>query len=272
MPQDYMSSKLPPHVRSKETAGDIMLDVSIALLPSAVMGVHFFGLRSAFVLIAALLSSIVADVAVRFVKTRRIDILKTDKSPLVTGILVGLCLPAHAPLWVPFVGGFFAIAVIKQLKIKKAGGNIFNPALGGLLLVYLMVPNLACDIGVICETAAWPLVLGFAYLCVRKIARVHITVAYIFVFLILSWIFRDINPFGLLSQGLVLITALFMATDFRTSPAHPLGQIIFGLGCGVVVVVLQSIAASAGSHLPVIVGVLLMNITAPIMDRAIRNM
>ena len=115
-----------PHIRSKVTTASIMRDVALALLPSCLFSVYWFGLRALVVLAISVISCQAAELLYfRLAGKRRVAY---ECSAIVTGLLLGMNLPSTIPLWIPIVGGFFAIIVVKEL-FGGLGNNFMNPAL-----------------------------------------------------------------------------------------------------------------------------------------------
>ena len=115
-----------PHVRSKETTQSIMLDVCIAMLPATAFGVVQFGINALLVLIATVVACVLSEYV--FEKVTKKPITICDLSAVVTGMILALNCPASIPLWIPMLGGVFAIVVVKQLY-GGLGQNFMNPAL-----------------------------------------------------------------------------------------------------------------------------------------------
>ncbi|MDR1065905.1 MAG: RnfABCDGE type electron transport complex subunit D [Clostridiales bacterium] len=127
-----------PHIRSEETTKGIMLDVLVALAPAAFMGVLRFGFRSAAVIAVCLASCAAAEFL--FEKITKKPVTTGDLSALVTGLLLAMNLPPGVPLWVPAVGGFFAIIIVKQL-FGGLGQNFMNPALAARAFLQASYPD-----------------------------------------------------------------------------------------------------------------------------------
>lgn len=264
-----------PHIRGNFRTNRIMLDVVLALLPALVVGVLVQGLRA--LLVTAL--SVVCAVGLEWlwcIVTRGRNTVP-DCSAIVTGLLLAMTLPATVPLWLVVLGDFFAIVIIKAL-FGGLGQNIFNPALAArafMMLVYpigmtrypaidavssatplhhMVMPALPeeslldmflgnCP-GSIGEISALALILGGIYLVVRRVISPRIPLAYIGTLALLSLIFAKTDSpllwmgYSVFSGGLIL-GAIFMATDYATSPATPRGQIVYGIGCGVLTLLLR---------------------------------
>ena len=117
-----------PHIVTPRTTTKIMLDVLIALMPAAAVGVYMFGLRALYILIASVASAIITEYAIIRIFNRPGKII--DLSAAVTGLLLGMNLPASAPIWLPVLGSMFAVIVVKH-AFGGLGHNFMNPALAG---------------------------------------------------------------------------------------------------------------------------------------------
>lgn len=123
-----------PHIRSGATTSTIMRDVAIALLPACAFGVYQFGIRALLILLVSTLTCAVTE----FLYLR---LMKKQQGPyecsaIVTGMLIGMNMPATVPLWIPVVGSVFAILVVKQV-FGGLGQNFMNPALGARCFLFL---------------------------------------------------------------------------------------------------------------------------------------
>ena len=264
-----------PHIRGNFRTNRIMLDVVLSLMPAFSVGVWRFGPRA----LAVTLVSVVCAVAFEWlysVVTRKRNTI-VDGSAAVTGLLLALTLPHTVPWWQVIVGNFFAIVVVKAL-CGGLGQNIFNPALAAralLMLIYpvgltryvdvdgvtaatplhhMVMPALpeeslmdmflgSCS-GSIGEISALALLIGGAYLVYRKVISIRIPAGYLGTVALVTLVFSKTGApvawmlYSLFSGG-VMLGAIFMATDYATSPATPMGQIVFGIGCGILTVIFR---------------------------------
>lgn len=115
-----------PHVRDQVTTSNIMFDVAIAMLPAAAFGVYQFGLKALMIIIGTVLACVASEYL--YEKGMKKPITIADGSALVTGMILALNMPADIPVWIPMLGGVFAIIVVKQLY-GGLGQNFMNPAL-----------------------------------------------------------------------------------------------------------------------------------------------
>lgn len=290
-----------PHIHSPVSTRRIMLDVIIALLPAAVAGIVIFGLRALAVLCVTVAASVFSEFIFNLLvkKEQTVD----DLSAIVTGLLLGLNLRADAPLWQCAIGAIFAIVVVKCL-FGGLGCNFANPAitarvflvisftatigggavpaLSGVDLVSTATPLEAMKMGgelpslldmllglrsgAIGETCIIALLLGFAYLVFRKVINFEIPIIFIGTVFVLSLIFDNsfmIAAYQILSGGLVL-GAVFMATDYVTTPITRSGKMIFAFGCGLITFLIRRFGSYPEG---VSYAILFMNILSPYIEK-----
>ncbi|AKC61132.1 RnfABCDGE type electron transport complex subunit D [Clostridium sporogenes] len=288
-----------PHIRSKDSVQSIMRDVVIALLPATVAGIYFFKLKALLVILTAVISCVLAEYI--WEKATGRDISIGDLSAVVTGMLLAFNVPPTLPLWMVVIGSFFSIIVVKQF-FGGIGQNIVNPALAGRAFLLASwpvamttwtvdgvttatplailkgapgeLPTLASAFvghigGCIGETSALALLIGFAYLLYRRIITWHVPVTYVGTVFVLTAI---IGRHGAMSGnaiyeifvGGLMLGAIFMATDYTTSPMTKKGQVIFALGCGVITTVIRIFG---GYPEGVSYSIILMNLFVPLIDK-----
>ncbi len=289
-----------PHIRGDFKSSRIMLDVILALVPAMVVGIWMHGIRSLIVTLVSIASCVLLEWLYSVVTKTRNTVI--DGSALVTGMLLAMTLPATVPYWLVVVGAAFAIIFVKAL-CGGLGQNIFNPALsarGFMMLIapaymvrfegidgvtaatplhHMVMPALPeesildmflgnCP-GSIGEISALALILGGAYLVYRKVISIRIPAAYIGSVAVLTLIFHKTDTpvdwmlYSLFSGGLML-GAIFMATDYATSPVTAKGQVIYGIGCGILTVVFRYFGLFPEG---VTYAILLMNALVWIIDR-----
>ena len=127
-----------PHIRNKRDVSAIMLDVVIALIPSIVASVYFFGLRALLLTTISVATAVVVEYIIGHIILKR-ETTIGDFSAIITGILLAGNLPVGAPLWLPIIGSFFAIAVVKW-TFGGLGNNFVNPALAGRAFLMASYP------------------------------------------------------------------------------------------------------------------------------------
>ena len=128
-----------PHISSPVKTKNIMLDVIIALIPSLIASIYFFGPRAAVVVIASVATCVIAEYICRKVMKREQTI--GDLSAVVTGILLAFNLPSSVPIYVPIIGGLVAIVMVKQM-FGGLGQNFVNPALLARIILMNSFPVL----------------------------------------------------------------------------------------------------------------------------------
>ncbi len=281
-----------PHIRDNITTRAIMLDVLIALVPALVASVVIFGMRALIVIAVCVVCAVGSEYLFELGLKRPITI--TDLSAAVTGVLLAFCLPVSIPYWIAGLGSIIAVVVVKQL-FGGIGKNFANPAItarvillisfGGAMSSWTLdgvssatplgggtVPALGDfflgrHAGSLGETCAAALIMGGVYLLVRRVITWHIPVAYMgSVALFCLAAGQDIS-LHILGGGL-LLGAIFMATDYVSSPTTQWGKLIYGVGCGLLTMLIR-VWGSAPEG--VSFAILLMNILTPHIDRLTRT-
>ncbi len=267
---DKLIISVSPHLRDKTNTTILMLDVVIALLPALVASGLIFGLRAILLVAVCVASCVVAEIIFSLIVKKPIPV--GDLSAVVTGMLLAYNLPVGLPIWQAVLGSVFAIVVVKQF-FGGLGMNFANPAIVGRIFLFMafsstmsnyQIPNDAGELvasatplaaeevpsflnlflgntnGCIGETCALALIAGGIYLVARKVISFHIPVIFIGTVFVLSLLVapEGQNIFGyalyqILSGGLML-GAIFMATDYVTSPYTKWGKVIFAVGCALI--------------------------------------
>lgn len=299
---DLLKLSSSPHIHSGRSTASIMRDVVLALLPAAMAGTVIFGLRSLAVIAACCIGSVGFEYLFNLFCKKKQTV--GDFSALVTGLLLAMNLPSHTPIWQCLIGSFFAIIIVKAL-FGGLGCNPVNPAITARVFMLVSFGTMAAPAfpkivdtasaatplammaegqttpirdlllglhgGAIGETCAIALLLGFLYLLVRRIITWHIPVAYVGSVYLLSYFFGGhdaMNAFAMILSGGLLLGAIFMATDYVTSPTTALGKLLFGLGAGVLTFLIRQYSVYPEG---VSFAILLMNILTPYIDTATKH-
>ncbi|MGN0204489.1 MAG: RnfABCDGE type electron transport complex subunit D [Coprococcus sp.] len=289
-----------PHISSPVKTKNIMLDVIIALIPSLIASIYFFGIRAAIIVIVSVATCVIAEYICRKVMKREQTI--GDLSAVVTGILLAFNLPSSVPIYVPIIGGIIAIVMVKQM-FGGLGQNFVNPALLARIVLMNSFPVLmttwypagsfgadttatasplaniaagAADAvpsymdmfignipGCLGETSAVCLLIGGIYLVCRKVISAIIPVTYIATVFVLSFILGQ-DPVAQILCGGLFLGAIFMATDYVTSPLTNKGKFIYALCCGIITVLIRVFASLPEG---VSYSIVLMNIIVPLIER-----
>ncbi|MBR6615751.1 MAG: RnfABCDGE type electron transport complex subunit D [Lachnospiraceae bacterium] len=287
-----------PHVRSKVSTSNIMFDVAIAMVPALIWGVMQFGMRALIVVVATVASCVLSEYVYEKIMKKPITI--GDGSALVTGMILGLNMPPAIPVWIPCLGGVFAIIVVKQLY-GGLGQNWMNPALAArcfLLISFagkmtqftdptidaiasatpLAVMKAGGDVawmdmligkipGTIGEVSAIALLIGAAYLLFKKVISIRIPGTYILTFAIFAFVFGRQDMNYVLAQvfgGGLIFGAFFMATDYVTSPITPKGQLVFGICLGLLTGLFRIFGGSAEG---VSYAIIFCNMLVPLIEK-----
>lgn len=298
---DYtMKISSSPHIRDKETTTNIMGQVIVALMPATIFGVYNFGIDAFVTIMITVLSCVIFEAG--YQKLFGLKVTIKDLSAVLTGLLLALNLPPEVPFWIPVIGSFFAIIVVKQL-FGGLGQNFMNPALGARCFLLISftgrmttftydavttatplaelkagegVDVLSMAIGTIPgtigETSAIALIIGGIFLLIRGIINYRIPVFYIGSFAVFIMIYalatgRGFDMTFLLAHlfgGGLMLGAFFMATDYVTSPITPMGRVLFGVILGLLTFLFRIFGGSAeGVSYAVIIG----NLLVPLIER-----
>jgi len=308
-----------PHQLSKFSTKKIMRDVIISMIPALIAGVIFFGIYALMIVCITILSCVVSEII--YNKVRKKPLTVKDLSAVVTGLILGLNLPPNSPIYIPIIGGVFAIIIVKML-FGGLGKNFANPAatarvfllLGYATMTRYIVPSLisgnytgfgdlitgstylsgginattlqtqflgftglkALNLqlflgatgGCIGETSALAILIGFIYLTVRKVIDIRIPFAVVLSSAFFAFVFtgniNNVLP-QILSGGL-LFGAVFMATDYATSPMTVSSKLFFGFGIGLITMLIRFYGSyPEGMSLAIV----FMNLLVPLMDRYI---
>ncbi len=281
-----------PHVTTKNSTAVIMRDVLIALLPAVIAGCVIFGLRA--LLVVAVTTAACVFFEWGFEKLCHTPSTISDLSAAVTGVLLAMNLPVSIPLWQAVFGALVAIVVVKGL-FGGIGKNFANPAITARIVMFLafsktmtawvfpdavstatplaMMANgesvdyltllLGNHGGCLGETSALALLIGFAYLLIRGVISWHTPVCFVGTVFVMSLILGQDAVGQILSGGLML-GAIFMATDYSTTPSTDWGRVLFGIGAGLLTVLIRFYGAYADG---VSFAILFMNILTPDLSK-----
>ena len=301
-----------PHLHTKTSTMSLMRDVVIALLPTVIVSILFYGWREIMILAVSVISCVLLEYLITRFLLKRPN-TTGDWSAAVTGVLLALNLPATSPWWMVLIGAIVAIGVAK-MTFGGLGQNLFNPALVGRVFLLISFPVAMTDWGPVqgfiggadAATGATPLglakeggieairnldylnmlymniggsagelsaiaiIIGFIYLLARKVIRPHITLSIWITVLVFSGIMWLADPsaytdpiFNLLTGG-ILLGSVFMATDYVTSPMSAKGGIIFGVGIGLITMLIRYFGSYPEG---VSFAILIMNSTVPLINK-----
>lgn len=292
-----------PHIRDNVTTAEIMRDVFIALIPTTLYGIIQWGFNAALVCILTVAVAVLSELV--YEKCMKLPITIKDWSAAVTGLILALNCPPNIPAWIPCLGAVFAIIIVKQLY-GGLGKNFMNPALaarcfllisfagkmtsftgvgadalsGATPLAFMKTnPDAIAKIdlgaaflgripGTIGEVSKLCVLIGAAYLLIRKVISPKIPLIYIGTVAVFTLLFGG-HGFDLyylaceLCAGGLIFGAFFMATDYVTSPITPLGQIIFAVMLGILTGLFRLFGGSAEG---VSYAIIICNILVPMIN------
>lgn len=289
-----------PHVRSKNSTTGIMFWVIVALLPATGFGVFHFGFRALAIVLITVASAVLFECLFNLITRRKNTI--SDLSAIVTGLLLALNLPVSVPWWIPIVGSFFAIVVVKML-FGGLGQNFMNPALGARCFLLISFTAIMTDFsfdgvseatplallkagetvdiakmargfipGTIGETSVIAILIGAALLIICGVIDIVLPGMYILSFVVCIGLFGghgfDVNFISAhLAGGGLMLGAFFMATDYVTRPITKTGQFVYGILLGILTAVLRVFGPAAeGVSYAIIIG----NLLVPLIDKFTR--
>jgi electron transport complex protein RnfD/electron transport complex protein RnfC len=274
-----------------------MMWVAIALLPASLFGIYNFGIRALIMLLVTTASAVIAEYVYEKLMHKPITI--GDFSAVVTGLLLGLNMPASCPYWIGALGSVFAIVVVKQL-FGGLGQNFMNPALGARCFLLISFTSQMTSFtydgvtgatplaqlkngeavdtmkmligtipGTIGETSVIAIVIGAIILLLMGIIDLRIPGTYIVSFALFVLIFGG-HGFDMsyltaqLCGGGLMLGAWFMATDYVSSPITKKGQYIYGICLGILTGVFRIFGGSAEG---VSYAIIFCNLLVPLIER-----
>lgn len=316
---------LSPHIHTSRTMEHDMRDVVIALVPTLIASLMFFGLGSLVVCATSVVACVATEwlISKYLLHTQRTTI--TDWSAVITGLLLGFNLPSNLPAWIVVIGAVVAIGIGK-MTFGGLGCNIFNLALVGRCFLLVSFPSqmtswpvagqfleytdaqtgatplslmkqaikngdasildklpdsigmligndtYAMGAGSLGEICGLAVIIGLAYLLLRKVITWHIPVSIITTVFVLSAAMHIAspvyaNPLAELLSGGVMLGAVFMATDYVTSPMTHRGQLIYGVAIGSITVVIRNWGAYPEG---MSFAILIMNAFTPLINTYVK--
>ncbi|MEG0071087.1 MAG: RnfABCDGE type electron transport complex subunit D [Raoultibacter sp.] len=298
---DSLLLSTAPHIVDTTSTPTIMRNVIIALVPTLIASAVLFGWRAMAVVAVCVLSCVVFEYA--WCVLRKQPQTTKDFSAVVTGLLLAFNLPSTIPLYMPIIGSFVAIIMVKEL-FGGLGYNFANPAVVARIVLSVsftssmtsfaaphLLPTLdavssatplatgaettplfnlffGIHAGALGETCAFTLLLGFAWLIITRTISPAIPVVYVATVAALSALFGHDVLSQVFSGGL-LLGAIFMATDYVTSPTTLKGKVVFAVGLGIITC---TIRFWGNMNEGVAYAILLMNLLVPYINSLTRTL
>lgn len=289
-----LHTSVAPHIHSGTSTRRIMLDVTLALLPATIAGIVIFGWKALLIVLVCVASAVAAEALFNLVCRRKQTV--GDLSAVVTGLLLALNLSTNVPLWQCVIGSVFAIVVVKGL-FGGLGKNLVNPAITArvfMLLTFSAVAGGAMPViadltatatplmaeefpsvldlllgvhgGAMGETCAIALLIGYVYLVARRVIKWYVPFAFVATVFV-CYFFYTLDAVYALQQvlaGGLILGAVFMATDYVTTPANNLGRVVFCIGCGLITFAIRAFGAYPEG---VSISILAMNLLTPVVEK-----
>ena len=291
-----------PHINSGTSTSSIMRDVTIAMLPATIASIILFGLPALWIILVCVGAAVLSEFLFNLACKRQQTVF--DFSAVVTGLLLALNLSTNVPLWQCALGSVFAIIVVKCLfgglgknivnpaiaarvfmlltfaAVAGGANPITNPELttsatpleflnqgvnvnGTPSILTLLLGNHGGSIG---ETCAIALLIGFVYLVARKVIKWYVPVTFIATVFVCYLVLTGDAVYALshVLAGGLLLGAIFMATDYVTTPVNNLGRIVFCVGCGLITFLIRQYGSFPEG---VSISILFMNLLAPLIEK-----
>ena len=294
---------MSPHIRADESISRIMRDVVIALLPATLAGIYYFRMGAVKVIIAAVLAAVVTEAAVQKLRKQPVTIndwsavvtglLLAFNIPAsapwwlpVIGSIFAIAIVKHTfgGLGHNFMNPALAARALLLASWPVPMTNWVTPGadavstatplalIGGMeaagqplpSIWNLVIGNVGGTIG---ETSAILLILGGIYLVYRGVITPRIPSIYIGTVAVLTFLMGGFDLQFMIYQvfaGGLMLGAIYMATDYASSPVTPKGQLIYAIGCGIITSVIR---IYGGYPEGVSYSILLMNVAAPLIDK-----
>ena len=292
-----------PHIRNNSSVSKVMGDVVIALIPATLGAVYFFRTRAAMLILVAVITAVLAEAAVQKIRKQPVTIndmsavvtgllIALNLSPAVSWWLpaigsvfaIVVVKQIFGGLGKNFMNPALAARILLTLSWTERMTEWVNPGVDmvsaatplSFVKGEMVVPSGAPSLfdafignigGCMGETSALLLLIGGAYLVYRKVISIHIPAVYIGTVALLTLLNSGFNveymAYHVVSGGL-MIGAIYMATDYASSPLTTEGKIIYAVGCGVLT---STIRVFGGYAEGVGFSILLMNVATPLIDR-----
>ena len=301
MSEKYQVSSAP-HVRAKDSTSRVMLYVIIALLPASLFGIFNFGYKALVLILVTIASCLASEWIFDKIVHKKNSL--PDLSAVVTGLLLALNLAAGLPWWEAVIGSVFAIVIVKMLfgglgqnfMNPALGGRCFlliafaadmtnfssakfeaysgatplgmirNEGLSSVNIMDMLTGKIPGTIG---ETSVIAILIGAIFLILMGVIDLKIPASYIITFAVFMFIFgadrfNTTYVVAELCGGGLMLGAFFMATDYVTSPITPMGQILFGICCGLLTGIFRCFGANAEG---VSFAIILSNLLVPLIEK-----
>ena len=294
---DLRNVSASPHIRGMLSTSRIMFVVIMALMPTTLFGIFWFGLNAAMLVAVCIATCVLTELV--YEKIMKMPVTIGDFSAVLTGLLLALNLPSTATWWMAVIGGVFAILIVKML-FGGLGQNIMNPALGARCFLIICfaarMTNFNYDglteatplaqirnessvnlmdmfvgriPGTIGEVSTVAILVGAIVLIVLRVIDFRIPLCYLVSFIIFMGLFagHGWQPEYLAAQlcgGGIMLGAFFMATDYVTSPITKQGRIIFGICLGILTGIFRCFSSSAEG---VSYAIIFCNLLVPLIEK-----
>lgn len=272
-----LSVSHPPHIKQGVTVQTIMWSKIVILVAVSLMAVIVFGLSALAITLVSTISAVLTEAGIQ--KFTKQELTIKDGDAVSIGILIALLLPPTVPLWIPAIGAFFGIALVKH-AFGGLGSNLFNPAIAAWVFMYMSwgaltgsgsIPHIGEYSDLILEFGAGRLaevspiifIIGGVYLIYKKYIDWRIPSSFIITTVMITLLLGE--DLSYVITGMLFLGVFILATETATSPITKNGRFIYGLLCGVLTVIYGFI--SYNYVVSVLYAIFLANAAAPFIEK-----
>lgn len=294
---DSLSVKASPGIKTAVQWGTVMFDMQIALLPAVLFAAYQFGFDAIKVILASVLASVLTEWIYEVCLKKEVKVF--DGTAVVTGLLLGLSMPAGVDLYIPVIGSIFATLVV-VLLYGGYGQHFMVPALVARCFLFISftsqmttytidgissatplvtltsgtIPDVTSMFvgtvnGCIGEVSAIAILIGFVWLVIRKACKVVTPVVYFLSFVICIALLgghgMDMKYVAAeVLGGGFLFTLVFFSSDLAVNPKSVKGQVVYGLLLGLLSAIYRAMASSTEN---ISYAVISCNMLIPLLDK-----
>ncbi|MCL7415474.1 MAG: RnfABCDGE type electron transport complex subunit D [ANME-2 cluster archaeon] len=271
-----LAVSVPPHIKLDDTIASINWTKIAVLIPVCMVSIYVFGIDVLSILLISVFSALITEAAIQKLQNQELTI--KDGDAVLIGLILGLLLPPTVPLWIPVMGAFFAVALVKH-AFGGLGSTLFNPAIAGLVFLNMSwtvlmgvdsVPHLGQYSDIMLELGAGRLIevspfalIGGLYLIHKKYIEWRIPLTYLLTTIVLAVLIGE--DLSYVFTGMLMLGVFILAADPATSPITKNGRIIYGIFCGILTVLYGYFSYNYG--LAVIFTIFFANAVSPFIEK-----
>lgn len=238
----------PPHIKQGVTVATIMWSKIVILVVVSLMATIVFGLSALAMILVSTTAAVLTEAGIQ--KLSKQELTVKDGDAVSIGILIALLMPPTVPLWIPVIGSFFGVALVKH-AFGGLGANLFNPAIAAWVFMNMSwstltvsgsVPHigqysdlvLEYGAGRLAEVSSLVLLIGGVYLIYKQYIDWRVPSSYLLTTIVLALVIGE--DLSYVITGMLFLGVFILSTETATSPITKNGRFIYGLLCGVLTV------------------------------------